>query len=272
MSMGYEVSRATESGIEALARIISNITNANSVGYKKETTSFIETLNGKIAKFENKDFSQGPLRRTSQIFDFALEGPGFFEVELLNGQRAYTRAGRFRLNNEGELVTDEGYRVIPEIEQTKESQKMVFEKDKNENLEEIGLNLKVSTPKLSIPPAVTPEVAQDGTIYGTNEASGEKTKLGKINVVVFNNLNGLESIGRGYFLSTKQSGQVQDIEVGPNAPTKVRQGFLEFGNVDLASELMSLAQLRNLLNVQFKTLKTLDRIYENIHYMISKAV
>ena len=264
--MGYQVHRATGNSMKILNEIVENLSNVNSIGYKKSKSSFVETLNGEIIKYENKDFSQGPLRKTAELYDLALDGPGFFEVELSNGQRAYTRAGRFKLTSEGELVTEEGYRVIPEIEQAGKS---IVGAPQSSDL---GLNLRVATPKLTISPQLVPEILEDGTVNGIDSSTGEKVKIGKINVVAFNNLQGLEPIGRGYFTPSKGSGSAIDIETGPNCNTKVKQGFLEYGNVDMTAEFMNLSQIKNLLSAQIRLLKIVDKIQENVNYTISKAV
>lgn len=265
--MSYETYRATQGGLASLANIAENISNVKSVGYKKSDSTFVDALNSEVAKHE-RDFSQGPLRRTSQIFDLALEGPGFFEVELPNGQRAYTRAGRFGLNSEGELITEEGYRIIPEVEP---GGKPVLEKLSSE-LDEIGVNMKIATPKLTIPVQLEPEISEDGVVYGVSSATGEKEKLGKINIAVFNNPQGLESIGKGYYLTSNASGSPLEADVGSGKSTKVKQGFLEFGNVNMANEFMNLAQIRDFLSAQFKVFKIIDKIYENVHFTISRSV
>lgn len=249
--------------IDALGKIVENITNIKSVGYKKGETTFIETLNGEVQKHTARNFSQGALRRTGDGLDIALEGNGFFEVELPDGQIGYTRAGRFKLSSEGELVTYDGYRVLPQIEQDPK----VFEEAKDGTL-----NVKVKTPKLLIPADTTSEILEDGTVNTVDEQTSEKRKIGKISVVVFNNPNGLESIGKGYYLPTEKSGMAQEIKTGPDSPTKVKQGYLEYANVDLASEFINLSQIKNILSAHFKVLKTLDKIYENINFTISRAV
>lgn len=267
-NMGYKTIRSTENALSSLNKTIDNISNMNSVGYKKNQQTFVEALNGEASKHEDKDFSQGPLRRTSEPYDLALEGPGFFEIELSNGQRAYTRSGRLRLTNEGELVTNEGYRVIPEVEPVG---KPIIQITGNSD-KELGLNIKVSTPKLTVPAHLTPEILEDGTVNGTDGSTGEKVKLGKINVVVFNNPNGLETLGNSYYVSTKSSGSALDADVGPGGSTHVKQGYLEFGNVNMAAEVVNLTQSKNILSAHFKLFKILDKIYENIHYTISKSV
>jgi flagellar basal-body rod protein FlgG len=267
--LGYQTTRATEGSTESLSRTIENISNMKSIGYKKNQTTFIETLNGEIARHETKDFSQGLLRRTGEVFDLALNGPGFFEIELPSGQRAYSRVGNFRLSGEGELVTaDEGYRVIPLTEEVGKPL-IGANKDKKNAL---GLNIELTTPKLIISPDLVPEITENGTVNGINPESGEKRKIGRINVVAFNNPQGLESVGKGFYLPTKLSGQVQDIEYGPNNPTQVKQGYLEYGNVDIAQEMMDLSQMKSIISAQFKVLKVIDKLYEQVNYTIGKSV
>lgn len=258
--LGYQSFKAAKNSVDALNSSIENISNINSVGYKKGQVSFVETLNGEIAKQEDKDFSQGPLRRTGDMFDLALDGPGFFEVELPNGQRAYTRAGRLGLNSEGELITEEGYKVVPEVETAN-----------NLSVNEPGLNVKLTTPRLTISPELTPEITEDGIVNGINTVTGEKTKIGKINVVIFNNPNGLEPLGRSYYLPTTQSGSVKDLDIGPNTVSKIKQGFLELGNTDMVSEFMKISQMKNLLSAHFKVLKIVDKVYEQLNYTVSRS-
>lgn len=266
--LGYQSFKAAENGIDTMNKIIENISNAKSIGYKKGQATFVETLNGEITRYESRDFSQGPLRKTGDLFDLALDGPGFFEVEMPNGQRAYTRAGRFGLTSEGELVTDEGYRVIPEVEPIG---KPIVEVNNLEN-SGVGMNIKVTTPKVLIPAELIPEVQEDGTVNGINPNTGEKTKIAKVNVVIFNNTQGLESIGRSYYLPTVSSGLAQDMEVGPDSSSKVKQGYLEFANVDVIAEFVNLTQMRNLITAQLKLLKLLDKIHENINFTASRSV
>lgn len=263
--LGSQVFRATQLGSDALEGIVQNISNIKTVGHKKTETSFVQTLNGEISKHQTTDFSQGTLNRTGESLDFAIDGKGFFEVELPTGQRAYTRIGRFSLNSEGELVTSEGFKVLPRIEQTKVSSAPVFEKDNS------SMNLKVSRPKLQIPVHLEPHVDEDGTIYGKDTQTGEKTKLGKISVIAFNNPSGLKLVESGYYIATKDSGTPQEIETGVNEKTQVKQGFLEFSNVNIASEFMNLAQIKNMLTAQIKILKAIDKIYENVHFTISRS-
>ena len=260
----YQTLQATKRDSEALGKIIDNIANIKSIGYKKNTTSFHETLNGEIARQEAKDFSQGPLRRTAEPLDLAIDGKGFFEVELPNGQRAYTRVGRFRLTGDGELVThSEGYKVVSFVEPTSTV--------KNTSQNSLDLNMELTTQSLKIPANLTPEITEEGVINGINEVTGEKTKLGRINLVAFNNTQGLKAVGGGFYLSTQLSGEAQETQYGPNHGTRVRQGFLEFSNVNVAQEMSDLSQMKSFISAQFKVLKVIDKLYEQVNYTIGRT-
>lgn len=265
--LGYESYRATQVGVDALEKLVENISNAHSLGYKKNQTSFVETLNGEITKHTSKNFSQGPLRRTGDSLDLGIEGPGFFEVELPTGQRAYTRVGHLRLNSEGEIVTEEGYRLIPQIEPAYNPKLNGQEQTNNE----LGMSMNIATPRLSISPDHKLEILEDGTVNTIDPGTNERTKIGKVNIVIFNNPQGLESIGKSYYLKNNSSGPPQEIELNTNSATRIKQGFLEFGNVEVASEFMNLIQVRNLLTANFKVLKVIDKIYENVHYTITRS-
>ena len=268
--LGYEALTASQASMGLVNEIIENLSNVYSIGYKKSKTTFAEALNGEVSKHQNKIHSQGVLRKTAELYDLGIEGPGYFEVELPNGQRAYTRAGRLGLTSDAELVTKEGYKLIPEVEGISETTSPSVQID-NAKSTGLGINIEVTTPKFIIPPDVTPEIAEDGTINAINPESGEKTKIGKIKVVVFNNPQGLESIGSSYYLETNESGKPLDIEASPNTATKIKQGYVEYSNVDIAASFMEIIQLRNVISAQLKTMKVLDKLYENIHYTVSRA-
>lgn len=261
-NIGQQAFKSAKNNTEILQEIVNNISNTHSVGYKKSTTTFSETLNGEIVKNKTTDFSQGMLRKTGEVFDIAIKGKGFFEVELPNGNRAYTRVGRFALTGDGEIVTQEGYRVLPEIEESNQTA--------SKNGKDFGLNLSVSTPKLIVPSNMTPLVEEDGLIYGIDDATGEKKKLGKLSLSVFNNPQGLESVSKSYYVKSEKSGEPIELKAGVNESTQIKQGFIEGSNVDTATTFMALTQVRNMLSANLKVLKAIDKIYESIHYTISR--
>jgi flagellar basal-body rod protein FlgF len=118
-SAGY-VSLSRQSGLMSEMRTIAqNIANSSTVGYRAEAlvfseyikTSGDESVSMATARSRFIDTSQGVLDKTGGVFDFAVEGDGFFRIETDNGERL-TRAGNFALNADGEMVTTEGYRVL----------------------------------------------------------------------------------------------------------------------------------------------------------------
>lgn len=268
--LGQQVFQATKNNTKALEDIVGNISNMKTIGYKQSSTTFSETLDGQVKSYSQQDFAQGPIRKTNGELDIAIKGKGFLQVELPNGQRGYTRVGRLRLSSEGELVTMEGYKVMPFIEGAAKPVPVIFDPAKVNN-GQVGLNLKVSSPKLIIPSDLTVKFEEDGTIKGINQTSGEKVKLGKLNIVAFNNTDGLKAVGKSYFVQTKSSGQPQEVQTGMDGQTQIMQGALEHSNVDVASTFMELAQMKNMLGANFKVLKAIDKIYESVHYTISRS-
>jgi|YelNatPaOPRAMG01_1025707.scaffolds.fasta_scaffold00115_46 flagellar basal-body rod protein FlgG len=104
--------------------VANNLANVSTAGYKRDRVSFRQTLDAQLAVAAERgevpalqavviDFSQGPLEKTDRPLDLAIEGEGFFVVQTPNGER-YTRAGSFRLDADGTLVTPDGHPVLGE--------------------------------------------------------------------------------------------------------------------------------------------------------------
>jgi flagellar basal-body rod protein FlgF len=143
-------------------------------------------------------FQPGELRSTGNPMDFALEGPGFFEVQLPNGDHAFTRDGEFHLNAQGQLVTKQGYAVLGD------SGPLQFDPSNSHSL--------------TISP--TGEVSQGGDVKG------------KVKLAEFNNPQQLTTLGAGLFRADNPNAQQN-----PNPTTQVRQGFLEGSNISTTAEM-----------------------------------
>ena len=117
------------SGLNAESQAINvvgnNLANLNTVGYKNSTVSFADMMaqasgggrsqsagGGVGAVYTSRNFSQGAIQVTSGAFDAAIEGDGFFVLQNSDGQKLYTRAGNFTVNNDGYLVTNSGEKVL----------------------------------------------------------------------------------------------------------------------------------------------------------------
>ncbi|MCS7048931.1 MAG: flagellar hook-basal body protein [Verrucomicrobiae bacterium] len=197
-------------GMTAVARwqevIAQNLAGAVVPGFKRVETAFSAATH---PYFPNailpvshvvRNFSQGHLRPTGAPTDVALDGPGFFEVQLPDGQTAFTRDGEFRVDPQGQLVTKEGHIVLGDGGP--------IQLDPNN-----GAPLSISA---------------DGTVAQGGEVRG------KLRVVAFAEPHRLEWIGAGLFVARDPA------LVPTTAATPVRQGFLESGNTSPVTEMAHL--------------------------------
>ena len=171
---------------------------------------------------------QGNLQVTDNKLDIALQGSGFFQVELPNGETAYTRAGSFQLNAEGTIVTAEGYTVVPGI--------------------------------------VIPQNATDITVNNSGEVlvkiAGQVApqNVGQLQIATFANPAGLESVGGNMLMETPASGA--PVVGAPLTPgfASVLQGSLETSNVNVVSEITNLISAQRAYEMNSKVIRTTDEM------------
>lgn len=186
-------------------------------GVSVQSTSRIET--------------QGTLNNTGNALDLALNGEGYFQVELPGGKLGYTRAGNFTRSAEGELVTTQGYRVMPGI---------------------------------TIPEDATAiTVAPDGTVSATTADSGAASELGQIQVASFTNPAGLQATGDNFLLETSASGAAQMGAPGENGRGGIKQGMLEGSNVNVVEELVDMIECQRAYEVNSKMISAVDEMLRN---------
>lgn len=147
------------------------------------------------------NLQQGELRRTGVLTDLAIDGPGFFEIQLSNGTPAYTRNGEFRLTPQGQLITKSGHAVM-------------------------GENGPIQLDMTSGEPV---------TISATGEVSQGGVLRGKLKVVEFNQPHLLTPAGPGVYLSQNPQDQAR-----PAAASTVCQGFVEGSNISPTLEMANL--------------------------------
>ncbi|MCT9388660.1 flagellar hook basal-body protein [Acinetobacter baumannii] len=229
-----------------LDTISSNISNMQTMGYKKETAQFsnlIATNNfnnvisqqGIGVSLENNytDFKNGDVQTTNQPYDFAIQGKGFFEIEQPDGSLAYTRIGQFHVNAEGRLALSSG---------------------------------EVLTADIRIPSDVEHvKLTSDGILSGKVIGTGEELELGKIELVSFNNDSQLKKMGNGLYLPTQLSGEPQYGEMNSEGMGTVLQGHLEMSNVDLVSEISNLIMAQRAYQLNARVLQAGDQIMETIN-------
>ena len=162
------------------------------------------------------NFQPGELHATGNSMDFALEGPGFFTVQLPNGQMAYTRSGQFQINSNGQLVTQAGYLVMG-----------------------TGGPLKFN-------PASTDPI----TISTTGEVSQGQQQVGTLKLTEFTNPQYLTMIGAGDFMANRP-----DANPVAATSTKVRQGFLEGANASPTTEMSGLVTAMRMFEANQKVMQ-----------------
>ncbi|AXB75657.1 flagellar basal-body rod protein FlgG [Novosphingobium sp. P6W] len=175
--------------------------------------------------------TQGTLQTTGNSFDLALDGDGYFQVQLPGGQLGYTRAGNFSRTAEGQLVTSQGYAVQPGI---------------------------------TVPEgATTITVSDDGTVSAQLAGQSEPTQLGQITVASFTNPVALQSASDNFMLETAGSGPAQIGIAGEQGRGHIRQGMLEGSNVNIVEELVDMIETQRAYEINSKMISAVDEMLRN---------
>lgn len=251
------------SGVVAQARvqevIADNIAKAVVTGHKRTgivTRPFTSELNSAITELKTIGsqvggvqvdrtytvFDQGTIKNTGNPLDLAIEGDGFFVVQM-NDKEFYTRNGNFSVNNEGTLVTPDGNSVLGE---SGNSINLYPNKGTDEG--------KIS--KISID--------QDGTIFMRKEGAGQDTKIGKLKIVAFEDVSKLTPVGESLFTTNGQ---------GPKQSENyhVNQGYLEESNVSIIDEMVSMITNMRIYETNQKMLKNMSDIYSRSINEVGRA-
>jgi len=171
-------------------------------------------------------FTQGNLQKTDNSLDIAVQGDGFFQILLPDGTTGYTRDGSFQKDNQGQIVTSNGYPLQPNI-----------------TIPANALSLSIGT---------------DGTVTVTQPGSAAATQIGSIQLATFINPAGLQSIGQNMFLETAASGTPSPNTPGSNGAGLVNQGYVETSNVNVAEELVTMIQTQRAYELNSKVVSTSD--------------
>jgi flagellar basal-body rod protein FlgG len=175
--------------------------------------------------------TQGSLNTTGNSLDMALDGDGYFQVQMPGGQLGYTRAGNFTRSADGQLVTTQGYPVLPAI---------------------------------TIPEGTTSvSVAADGTVSASVAGTTEATSLGQITIASFANPAGLQAASDNFMLETGASGAAQLGVAGESGRGNVRQGMLEGSNVNIVEELVDMIECQRAYEINSKMISAVDEMLKN---------
>ncbi|WP_026687841.1 flagellar basal-body rod protein FlgG [Azovibrio restrictus] len=180
-------------------------------------------------------FTQGNLQNTQNPLDMAISGSGFFQVLMPDGTIAYTRNGSFQKDNQGNIVTPDGYPLQPNI-----------------NIPQTAQSITVGT---------------DGTVSITEQGNTQPVQIGTIQVATFVNPGGLLSVGSNLYMETGSSGTPTPNTPGQNGAGTVEQKYVETANVDVAEELVSMIEAQRAYELNSKVVSTSDQMLARLTQM-----
>lgn len=182
----------------------------------------------------SKVYSDGSPINTGQPLNVMITGRGFFQVQLPNGGGfAYTRAGNFTLNEQGQLTTPEGYVLQPPITMPQGYQSVT--------------------------------IAQDGTVAATTQGTTTSQQVGQLQLSDFINPDGLQPVGQNLYLQTTASGAVTLGNPQSNGLGMLTQNYLEGSNVSVVEEMVNLIEAQRSFEVTSKAVSTADNMMDYLN-------
>ncbi len=235
---------AQQAGVDNIAN---NLANANTTGYKRSNIVFHDLLyetvqasgpgeasgtqpatmqmgHGAAAIATVRNFTQGSLIESGNVFDMAVNGDGFLQVQRPDGSIAYTRDGTLTRDAEGNLVTQAGLAIEPNISVPQE--------------------------------AIEVHISLDGIVSVRLQGETDMTQVGQIELARFSNPNGLNAIGGNLFEQTEASGEPTIGTPGQDGLGSVMQGFVESANVDVVQEMVNLIAAQRAYEINSKMITT----------------
>ncbi len=237
--------------------ISNNIANMSTTGFKRQNVAFMDLIYQNIQRpgasssdvgtimpsgiqlglgtrvgGVYRQHQQGALEITDNPFDLAITGDGFFQIELPDGETAYTRDGTFGINQDGELVTQQGYIVNPSI---------------------------------TVPADATDvTINQTGEVFAKIEGQVALTNVGQLQLANFVNPTGLDAIGDNLFIESEASGAPTTGTPSEDSFGAIRQGALENSNVDVVEEITNLIEAQRSYEMNSKVISTSDEMLGTI--------
>ena len=234
-----------------------NLANVNTTGFKRSRVDFADLYdtnqrapgssvssdqvsptglqigNGVRVVATSINFVNGPATQTGNPLDVAIEGDGFFAVQVGNGETRYTRAGSFSLDNQGRLTNSDGHVVLP------------------------GITIGGGSDANSI------TIGRDGTVQvGTTGSDQGRQTIGQIQVATFLNPAGLSSEGNNLYAATLASGAATLGNPGSTGFGQLNQGSVEGSNVELVTELITLIQAQRAYEINSRAIKAWDQMLQ----------
>jgi flagellar basal-body rod protein FlgG len=187
---------------------------------------------GVRAAASTRNFNQGSLQQTSNNFDVAIKGPGFFQIQLPDGTTGYSRDGAFQVDSGGQLVTNAGYQVQP------------------------GITIPAGATSVSI--------SDTGLVTATIPGQTAAQSLGQIQLASFINPAGLEARGGNLYGETAASGTPNAAAPGSSGHGTLQQGFVEGSNVNVVEELVSMIATQRAYELNSKAIQTSDQMLQKL--------
>jgi flagellar basal-body rod protein FlgG len=242
--------------------ISNNIANMNTVGYKRQTAQFEDLLYQNIQREGTQSSetgtivptgiqigagvktgqveritTQGAMTNTGNQLDMAINGRGFFQVLLPSGTIAYTRAGNFSVNAQGQIVTQDGYLLQP------------------------AMTVPQNATSVTISSAGQVQISQDG--------NATPTTIGTLQTALFFNEPGLEAQGGNLYLETAASGPPALSQPGQPGYGTIMQGYTEASNVDPVTEITNLISAQRAYEMNSKVVTASDQMLQTTNQMKS---
>jgi flagellar basal-body rod protein FlgG len=177
-------------------------------------------------------FTQGNLQQTGNSKDVAIQGNGFFQIQMPDGTTAYTRDGSFQTDSQGQMVTASGYLVQP------------------------GITLPADTISITIAP--------DGTVSALQPGNVAPTQVGTLQLATFINPAGLQSMGENLYRETAASSTPNVATPGTNGTGLLNQGYVETSNVNVVEELVNMIQTQRAYEINSKSIQTSDQMLQRL--------
>jgi flagellar basal-body rod protein FlgG len=235
--------------------IANNLANANTAGFKARRAQFQDLLYQSVVQpgaaagqqtvvptglqlglgtrpsSNEVIFSQGEFSQTNNPLDMVIQGKGFFQVRRPNGELAYTRAGNFHVDRDGNIVTADGNALEPQITIPADAQQIT--------------------------------IAQDGTVSYAQTGQTATQQAGQIQLANFHNPAGLNSIGGSLFTPTDASGDATvGVPGGQEGMGTVLQGYSENSNVSVVEEFINLIVAQRGYEANSKVVQAADQMYQ----------
>ncbi len=256
----YSAATGMEAQETNINTVANNLANVNTTGYKRSRANFQDLLYHNIRAVGSKAssdtevptgiqvglgtrtasvekvYTTGDFEKTGNDLDLAIEGEGFFQVTMPNGEIAYTRDGSFSADSEGRLVTADGNPVEPEIVIPENATKVA--------------------------------VGKDGTVTAYLDGESEGQEVGVLELARFGNPSGLRNLGGNMAQQTDASGDPILGTPGQMGLGTVAQGFLESSNVSIMKEMIDLIAGQRAYEMNSKAVQAADEILQQTTQLV----